>query len=199
MAEVAGEDSKTIACQQVLTDDGSVYSVQSMAFSEKYAEQITTPLLLDRYLKLIRKWTLSVIRPFAGPEGVQFRLLWTSLALLSFDPPQYFCSEGREEVRLQINGGFLVQANECNRGMFSFVVERGPEGLLVTVQLADFCPLLLGSRNPSVARRLLYRFTQAYIHQVVTVRFLSHLYRDVTGSKCHATVRKVRLREGRDT
>jgi hypothetical protein len=132
-------------------------------------------------------------------EGVQFRLLATAVALLSFAPPRYSGTEDAEEVSFAISGGFLVQAAEGGSGIFSLRLDRDRETVRVTVQLADFCPLLLGSRNPSLTRRLLYRFTQAYIHKVVTVGYLSGLYRDLTGRKGGVRVKKVRLREGTET
>ena len=45
-------------------------------------------------------------------------------------------------------------------------------------------------------RRLLYQLTQAYFHKVVTVRYLSSLYRELTGVKPRAGVKKVQVREG---
>lgn len=194
----AKEGVKEIACQQILLQDASVYSVQWLVFPERYAHLITAPLLLERYLKLVRDCTFSLIRPVAGAGGIEFRLLASSLALLSFAPPQRVFGEDREEVHLVINGGLLVQARECDRGMFSFSAEKAEGGMRVTVQLSDYCPLLLGSRTPSRLRRLLYRFTQAYIHKRVTVRYLSTLYEELTGGEIRTRVKKVRVKEGRD-
>jgi hypothetical protein len=188
-----------VACQQILLTDASVYSVQWLDLPARYASQVTASLLLDRYLEFVRNATWHLIRPTVTGEGVQFRLLSTPLALLSFSPPQYHALEGGEEVQLSVCGGFLVQTGECDRGRFSLHSVPHEGGVRITVQLSDYCPLLLGSRTPSMIRKLLYRLTQAYIHKVVTVRYLSRLYRDLTGLKIRHIVKKVQVREGLET
>jgi len=188
-----------VACQQILERDASVYSVQWLELPERYAAQLGASLLLERYLKFIRARTWHLIRPTVSADGIQFRLLASSVALLSFAPPRYSALQDGEDVTLAISGGCLVQAGECDRGMFSLASARLEGRVRVTVQLSDYCPLLLGSGNPSVLRRLLYRFTQAYIHKVVTVKYLGALYRELTGQKACTKVKKVRVREGIDT
>ena len=187
-----------VACQQILLKDASVYSVQWLDLPARYAPRVTASLLLDRYLKAVTDCTFRLIRPAVNDEGIQFRLLATSLALLSFSPPRFDADERGDAVHLDISGGFLVQAGECDSGRFSLLSSSGEgEGeVRVTVQLSDYCPLLLGSRSPSRIRKLLYRLTQAYIHKVAPVRYLSRLYRDLTGVKVRVKVKKVRVREG---
>ena len=187
-----------IACQQVLTRDSCVYSVQWLSFPESCAQQLTPPLLLDRYLKLVKDWTCSVIRPVVGPEGVHFRLFSSPISMLSFAPASHLFAEQREEVRLAINGGLLLQAGEGDRGRFSFFTERSEGSLRVAVQISDYRPLLLGNGTPSRLRRLCYRFTQSHIHKAMTVSFLSSLYRELTGERIRPLVRKVRVREGQE-
>jgi len=199
MHKRSAREVKEVACQQILERDASVYSVQWLVIPDPYARQITAQLLLDRYLKLVRDWTFTLIRPRVAADGVQFRLLATSLALLSFGPPEYPAGEEDGEVHLRINGGLLVQPRECNRGLFSLYAAREGEGARVTVQLSDYCPLLLGSARPSLVRRLLYRMTQAYLHKVVTVRYLADLYRELTGEKVSLRLIKVQVREGKET
>ena len=188
-----------VALQQILEQDASVYSVQWLDLPAWCAPQVTPSFLLEEYFKFIRGWTWSVIRPTRTPDGLEFRLLGTSLALLSFSIPQLCATAERREVLLRISGGLLVQAGECGRGMFSCRVELHEHGVRAMVQLSDYCPLLLGSRNPSRTRKLLYRLTQAYIHKIVTVNFLSRLYRDLTGIKIRSVVKKVQVREGIET
>jgi len=188
-----------VACQQILLSDASVYSVQWLDLPAKYAPQVTAPLLLGRYLEFIRESTCQLIRPTLTRDGVEFRLLATSVALLSFSAPQHVVGEHAEEVCLGICGGVLVQAGECDRGMFSLSSAPHEKGVRITVQLSDYCPLLLGSRTPSLIRKLLYRLTQAYIHKVVTVSYLCRLYRDLTGVKIRTVVKKVQVREGTET
>jgi len=153
------------------------------------APRVTAEFLLDRYLKLVRNWTWSLIRPELSAEGVQFRILNTSLALLSFGPAEYPSGEGSGEVHLRVNGGLLVQPRECDRGLFSLYAEEVAEGVRVRVQLA----------RASRLRRLLYRVTQAYLHKVVTVRYLAELYRELTGEKPNPRVLQVKVREGKET
>jgi len=66
----------------------------------------------------------------------------------------------------------------------------------VSLQLSEFCPLILGSRSPSRIRFWLYRLTQAAIHRLVTVRFLVMLYREMCGVSARARVVAVKVREG---
>jgi len=187
-----------IACQQILSQDASVYSVQRLVVAERYAHLVTARLLFDRYLELVRDCTFSIIRPVIGSDGVQFRLFASSLALLSFAPPEYLCGQGTGAVHLRINGGLLVQARGAGRGTFSFLTDREEGGLRITVQLSDYCPLLLGGARPSLLRRLFFKITQGYIHKAMTVRFLSGWYRELTGEKVRARVKQVRVKEGEE-
>lgn len=182
-----------ISCQQVLVDDASVFSVQRSVFPALICDSLSSENLLTRYLDYIRSCTLSIIRPLRTENGIEFRLLGSRLSLISFLP---LCTEGEEAV-LRICGGFLVQPRQCHRGELRFMVDPQPEGVQVSLQLSDFCPLILGSPNPSRARFWLYRFTQAAIHRLVTVRFLVLLYRDLAGSSARVKVVNVHVREGR--
>lgn len=188
-----------VSCQQILMQDSSVYSVQWLDLPAQYADTVTAELLLRRYLDFVREWTRGLIRPLCDDRRVEFRVLWTSIALLSFTAPQHHVVEGDRSVSLSICGGLLVQSGECGRGMFSLHQVSSPSTVRVMVQLSDYCPLILGSAAPSRLRRLLYRLTQAYIHKVVTVKFLSRLYRDLTGATCRPVVKKVKVREGAET
>lgn len=185
-----------IACQQVLLPDASVYSVQWVDVPGGLGPRTGPDLLLQHYFKVIRRCTLGLVRPTVKADGVHFRLLFTGLSLLSFAPARFEEEQGGEAVHLYINGGFLVQPGECDRGMFSLLSVPQGDAVRITVQLSDYCPLLLGSRTPSRFRRLFYGLTQSFVHKVVTVRYLSSLYRDLTGKKLRAGVTKVRVREG---
>jgi hypothetical protein len=90
-----------------------------------------------------------------------------------------------------------VQPRQCDRGELLFDVAPVGSGAKVSLQLSDYCPLLLGSPSPSVIRRWLYRLTQAAIHRLVTVRFLVLLYRDLAGVSAPVRVVAVKEREGR--
>src|ERR1035437_3730511 len=121
-----------ISCQQILLQDASVYSVQWLVIPERYAHHVSARLLFDRYLKLVRDRTFSLIRPVVSPDGVQFRLIASSLSFLSFSAPEYLSGPEAAAVHLSINGGLMVQARASNRGMFSLLTERAEGGLRIT-------------------------------------------------------------------
>lgn len=181
-----------VACQQVLTAEGTVFSIQWTIFPPEVAPGLTATALLERYLTHIRRFTLSIVRPHVAPEGVFFQLAGTKWSLLTFLPVE---AEG-DRVRLRISGGFLVQREECRSGEISFSVEPVPTGSRAAVTLRDFCPLLLGSRRPSLLRKWLYRLTQAYIHRLVTVGFLARLSRELLGRGRCVRVVDVHVRDG---
>ncbi len=182
-----------ISCQQVMAEDASVFSVQWADLPETIAGSVSEETLLGRYLDYIRKCTLTLIRPVTLESGVEFRLLGTGRSLISFLPPSF----ANGSATLRICGGFLVQPRRCDRGELRFGVEHLPGSVRVSLQLSDFCPLILGSRSPSPVRFWLYRFTQAAIHRLVTVRFLSLLYHDLAGPSAGVRIVKVAVRDGK--
>ncbi|MBK5273988.1 MAG: hypothetical protein JJE30_02900 [Desulfuromonadales bacterium] len=182
-----------IACQQVLVEDSSVFSIQWSLFPAEIAARLTPRHLLDRYLIHIRSCTFSAIRPFESSTGIEFRLLGSRLSLISFLPPEV----GDGSITLHIRGGLLVQPHQCRRGELRFAVEQTSRGATVSLQLSDYCPLILGGTSPSFLRRWLYRLTQAALHRRVTIRFLAGLYRELAGSSAPVRVVPARIREGR--
>lgn len=184
-----------IACQQVLQEDSSVFSIQWTDLPSELAGELTPPCLLERYLEAIRRMTWGLIRPKETDDGIAFCLLGR-LALLRFLKPE---PEG-DWLALRICGGLLVQRDQCERGELAFRCEPLPDGpVRVTLRLSDYCPLLLGSQRPSVVRRWLYRLTQAALHRLVTVRFLALLYRELGGDLRRVETVQVQVREGRVT
>lgn len=190
--------AREIACQQVLIEDYTVFSIQWMVFPPEHAPFLKPDFLLERYLAYIRRFTFSLIRPTVTVEGVEFRLLFSRISLIGFWPPLSREEDGRGSVTLNISRGLLVQSTECDRGELSFACEAAAGGIRVTLQLSDYCPLLLGSRKPSRWRKWLYRLTQAYIHKVVTVRFLARVYRELAGSGACVRVVKVPAERGEE-
>lgn len=182
-----------IACQQIMTEDASVFSVQWTDLPVTMAGALSAEELLHRYLGYIKKCTLTLIRPVALESGIEFRLFRTGLSLISFFPPVH----AGDFATLRICGGFLVQPRQCDRGELRFGVEHLPGNVRVSLQLSDFCPLILGSRSPSPVRFWLYRVTQAAIHRLVTVRFLSLLYHELVGPSAGVRIVKVAVRAGR--
>ncbi|MDO3378954.1 hypothetical protein [Geoalkalibacter halelectricus] len=192
-------DIREVACQQVLLDDSSVFSVQWLVLPRDLAAEVTPEFLLERYLSYLRRFTASLVRPQRETERLGFRLLGTRRNLIEFNAPEFVADGGRRSVILTIRGGFLVQPDRCDRGRLEFTTEETTEGLRVSLQLSDYCPLLLGSAKPSWVRRRLYRLTQAAIHKVVTVRFLLVLYRELAGPQACVKVVPAQVRKGRPT
>lgn len=192
-------DFHEIACQQVLAEDHSVFSIQWVVLPATVPAQVTAAALLQDYLDYIRRFTLGIVRPVMGGDGLEFRLGSSSIPLIQFNSPKHEVGEGGSRTTLHICGGVLVQPGECDRGELEFIVERVADGTRITLQLSDFCPLLLGSRRPSPWRKWLYRLTQAYIHKVVTIRFLAMIYCRLSGSRPKTRVVKVVLRTGEET
>ena len=90
-----------IACQQVLVEDSSVFSIQWSVFPAALAAQLTPEMLLNRYLAYIRRCTATIIRPHCSTSGIRFSLLGSRLSLISFRPP----AEEQQAVVLRISGG----------------------------------------------------------------------------------------------
>jgi hypothetical protein len=190
-------DDQEIACQQVLVEDSSVFSIQWSTFPAAITSGLTLRHLLNRYLAYIRSATLSIIRPYESAAGIEFRLLGSRLSLISFQPAIIeTADETSGFTLLRICGGILVQPRQCERGEFRFSIEPVQDGVQVSLQLSDFCPLILGGPSPSPVRRLLYQLTQAAIHRLVTIRFLVLLYRDLAGRSSAVRVVNVKVRDG---
>lgn len=180
-----------IACRQVMTGDAPVFSVQWAVLPQKAAGALSPDELLMRYLGHIRKCTFSMIRPVTVENGIEFRLFKSHLSLISFLP----AAHTDDFATLRIRGGFLVQPRQRNRGELRFGVEHQSDGMRVSPQLTDFCPLILGNPSPSVIRFWLYRLTQATLHRLV-VRFLSLLYHELVGPSAGVRIKKVAVRAG---
>lgn len=181
-----------IACQQVLTENGTVFSVQWTDIPNDMADTLTVDFLLERYLTYIKKCTATLIRPTYQQGGIEFRLIGTGVSLISFMPPEHRNSS----VTLRICGGFLVQPRQCNRGELRFGIAYQTGTARISLQLSDFCPLILGSHSPSLVRLWLYRFTQAALHRLVTVRFLMLLYREIAGTSARVKIINAGIRNG---
>ncbi len=192
-------DEREIACQQILEHDSSVFSVQWTILPVTFSQRVDPSFLFSRYLRYIRRFTLSLIRPQLSAAGVEFRLMATRIPLLKFRGPVSGEVPGGRSLTLYIEGGVLAQPKQCDRGELEFIVAETASGPMVKLQLSEYCPLLLGSPRPSRWRKWLYRLTQAYIHKVVTVRFLARIYRELAGPGGRTKVVKVVLRKGEET
>jgi hypothetical protein len=177
------ENVLDIACQQVLKEDASVFSLQWGVFPGGYAERLTPEFIMESYFKYLRKVTFTFARPVKTANGVEFRFFSTRFHLLTFAAPLKNTEKGIDYITLRICGGQFVQGDQCNRGKFSFSSEKVSEGVKVEVRLSEYFPRLLGSGTPGLFRKSLYRFTQALIHKFVTTRFLVFLFKELTGRK----------------
>ncbi len=184
-----------IACQQVLQEDNSVFSIQWTDLPVELCGEMTPRRLLDAYIAEIKRMTLCLIQPEESSAGVDF-LLFGRLPLICFLLPVVEAGG----LTLRICGGLLVQKDQCDRGELFFQCETLENGAIrVSLRLSDYCPLLLGSQTPSVLRRWLYRLTQAAVHRLVTVRFLEVLYRRLGGKARRVERVRVSVVEGRRT
>lgn len=186
--------TQEIACQQVLMEDASVFSIQWSIFPKSFAADITPDILAKRYLDFIRSYTATLIRPTISSEGIEFRLLPSRISLINFLPADN--GSGNTTSILRICGGVLVQPRQCDRGELRFGVEQVDEGVKVSLLLCDFFPLILGGPTPSRIRFWLYRLTQAFIHKRVTVRFLEMLHRELSGTSAKVRIVNARVAEG---
>lgn len=192
-------DGDRIAYQQILGEDHSVFSIQWLVIPDNPPHGLTSAGLLQLYLGYVERFTLGLIRSKQDATGISFHLAGCRAAIISFSPPQTETSSAGEKTVLRIAGGLLVQPQECSRGQLDFILEPVPAGSRLTLKLSDYCPLLLGSSRPSLVRKWLYRLTQAYLHKIVTVRFIAMVYRNVTGKKLKKGAVRIEVRKGRTT
>jgi len=184
---------REIACQQVLLEDGSLFSIQWSVCPSPLATHCTPGMLLSRYLSHIRRYTAAIVRPHCSSSGIRFCLFGSRWSLLDFRPPVI----GGQTVVLRICGGMLVQRERSEQGELCFSISEEPEGTRISLELSGYYPLLLGTPSPSLFRCLLYRFSQAALHRLVTVRFLTLLCRELSGSSSRIRVVGVTVREGK--
>ncbi|NJD91813.1 MAG: hypothetical protein FIA91_09905 [Geobacter sp.] len=192
-------DPDKIACQQILAEDQSVYSIQWVVIPTDAAAGLTAAAVLQLYLDYIERVTVRIIRVVTVDRAIEFRIAGTSLALLSFTAPQFEKSGEAEKCSLLISGGALVQPKECDRGQLDFLITPVANGCRVVLRLSDYCPLLLGSRRPARWRKWLYRCTQAYLHKVITVSFLKELHEKKSGQRSRKSVVRIVVRKGDNT
>lgn len=195
----AKREEKEIACQQVLLQDSSVFSIQWMVVPRDCTATLTPPFLLEKYLVHVRRFTCALIRPTKTARGIEFRLAGTGLSLISFCMPSWRKDETGKALTLDICGGLLVQRQAPRKGELSFQCNVVPEGIKLTLKLSDYSPLLLGSRKPSMFGKWLYRLTQAHMHKIVTIKFLARLYYELTGKDVCIRVAQVQVRDGEET
>lgn len=187
-------DNYRVACQQILEEDHSVFSIQWITLPPGNYHGLTSKRLQELYLDYVRRFTLGIIRSSENDAGIE--LTFAGNPIIRFSPPLQKNTTDGEKSSLRISGGFLVQQEKVDRGQFEFFVEHIESGCRVTLKLSDFFPLLLGSKESPLWRKWLYRLTQAYIHKIVTVRFLATIYRTFTGEILKKGVVRIAVRNG---
>lgn len=187
---------RTIEFHQVLKKDGSVHSHQWVVLPAMYAPDLSVEEIVARYLTFLRSCTLGLVNPQRNTDGIALRFL--GLLLIRLCLPAVIRNETATHADLFINGGLLVQRDSCSRGQLRFSIIRTPEQIRIEIRLSDYCPLFLGSHTPTRFRKWLYRFTQASIHKLVTIRFLARLCSDFTGIKPSFNVVKNSLADAED-
>jgi len=187
-------DNYRVACQQILEEDHSVFSIQWITLPPGRNIGLTSKRLLQLYLEYVRRFTMGTIRTAEHDAGIA--LSFAGKPIIRFSPPLLKNTAEGEKTTLSISGGLLVQQKDGDRGQFEFFVESVKSGCRVALKLSGFYPLLLGSSRPSRWRKWLYRLTQAYIHKIVTIRFLAMIYRKFAGEKLEKGVLRITIRKG---
>ena len=164
-------------------EDHSVFSRQWIIIPHIDKALLTPEFLVESFMAFIRTCSLSIVRPVQSGGKTAFSLFGSSFPLLIFSGPEFSGNDRLQTAELRIEGGLLVQRNECGKGMFSLIIEVVEEGVQVAVQVCDYCPLLLGGRKPSLIRKWLYRYTQALMHKIIISRYLYSLCRQHESGK----------------
>lgn len=184
-----------LTSQQVLDENQAVFSLQQLLIPARL-DSFSADDLRRRYYAYLRRCFWGIIKVVERADGVDFCLGPTGLVLLGFTVPRGVTTELGDKSVLRLAGGLLVQPGECDRGQLEFIVERDAASTRISLQLSDYCPLLLGSRRPTRLRKWLYRLTQASIHKLVTLRFLRRLFRQLTGKRPPERAVEIALRRG---
>ncbi len=187
-----------IACQQILEEDGSFFSVQWADLPNPAGKELNCQEVARRYYRLIRRANLSLIRVAESETGVAFELWPFRHALLRFEKAAPEPEEKNGTVVLKICGGSLVQPGCQNRGELLFRVEERAEGQRVTLQLSGFFPRLLGSPTPTPVRKRLYGLTMGTFHKLLSICFLFGLSRNGRRSPVFPKVTRIAVRSGED-
>ncbi|MEJ2201630.1 MAG: hypothetical protein P8X63_11560 [Desulfuromonadaceae bacterium] len=188
----ASSDSVFIACQQILQQDGSVFSIQWLDLPPALAAELSSDILLQKYLAHIRRITGTLVRPTQLDKTVEFRLWRSRVTLLRF----HLGKTDAAALTLHITGGILVQPGCRRLGQLTLSCEPRNAGTRISLCLSGYYPRLLGGRNPGPMAKWCYRLTQATIHKLVTVRFLVRLHRERAEKKIPYRLIRVRIRDG---
>lgn len=181
-ARIVSEEDHT-----TLDGDGAVRSTQAadLTLPAEELEQLWTPAQLERlaatYWRFLSRVTLGVIRVDYSETQRTVVVVRQPLRLLRFQAPEYEMDDRRGIVRWRIEDGLLVaRAGRHGDGYLQIDVRRcGPslrhpelERLHVEVEVANFYPSIAHSIS-----RHVYRWTQSFVHVLITHSFLRSLAR----------------------
>ena len=164
---------------------GKARSVQAadLVLPTEALDAIWTPMHLERlartYWRFLTRVTLGLIRIAYTSQERMVVLLVRPFVLLRFQAPEYEMDDKHGLVRWRIERGVLVaRRGRGGDGYLEIEIERQPcdePGMArahVTVEVANFYPMIA-----STFSRPVYRFTQSFIHVLVTHAFLRSLAR----------------------
>jgi hypothetical protein len=171
----------------ILDERGAVRSTQAaeLTLPAEELEALWSPEQLERlartYWRFLSRVTLGLIRVDYGETQRTVVLLREPLRLLRFRAPEYEMDAQRGIVRWRIEDGLLVaRAGRHGDGYLQIDVRRcGPaptepdmQQIHVEVEVANFYPWIATSIS-----RHAYRWTQSFVHVLVTHGFLRSLAR----------------------
>lgn len=166
---------------------GAVRSTQAadLTLPAAVLEELWTPAQLERlaatYWRFLSRVTLGLIQVDYSETQRTVVLLRQPLRLLRFQAPEYEMDGERGIVRWRIEDGLLVaRAGRHGDGLLQIDVRRcgpvdgspGMERLHVEVEVANFYPAIAHGIS-----RHVYRWTQSFVHVLVTHGFLRSLAR----------------------
>jgi hypothetical protein len=134
------------------------------------------------YWRLIRRFTLGLIRVTSDGQDQCVVLLVRPLVLLRFHAPEYDLEEGEGSVTWRIKRGILVSRGGRDHGFLRLSLQtmespggNGPGRLGVRMEVRNFYPWLRGSGPFARLGVWIYAQTQQRIHRAVTRRFLGRV------------------------
>jgi hypothetical protein len=173
--------------------DGSVTTKQEAEVTLPRAEleRIWHAEYLERlaatYWRFLTRVSLGLLRVLYAPDSREIAVIGRPFVLLSFHAPEYEIGgdDGNSaSVTWRIKKGLLVQPAGRGKGFLRIAVRRKPEdgdGELVTgevtSEVANFYPAIAGAGWFARIGQYVYRYTQLWIHVVVTHAFLRSLAR----------------------
>jgi hypothetical protein len=134
------------------------------------------------YWRVIRRFTLGLVRVVSGPDDQCVVLIARPLVLLRFHAPEYETGERHASVTWRIKRGILVAGDGRGHGFLRLslgpaerVGDNGHATVPVEMQVHNFYPWLRGTGGFARVGVWIYAQTQQRIHRAVTRRFLRRL------------------------